>query len=175
MAVECMSIRSSIDMQRSTNALDLVLAVLLGIMADAHAVIGHVVHHLAAGVREVGVVLEEIAMAVDVGHHQLLIDGVIAAHQVGVARIVVDDHLVDLRQAVLVALLELLVRHAERPVRIAGRESAVGGDFVEIVGFDDFEDRLVEIEPELAGMSLDLELREPRDRGAGACRMGMSC
>ena len=139
--------------------LDLVLAVLLDVAADAGAVVGHLVHHLAAGVGEVGVVLEEIAVPVDVGHHQLLIDRVVAAHQVGVARVVVDDHLVDLRQPVVVALLAAPRRHAERPVRVARREAAVGGDLVEVVGVDHLEDRLVEVEPVAAGVALDLLLQ----------------
>ena len=138
--------------------LHLVLAVFLGVGADAGPVVGHLVHHLAVGVREVGVVLEKITVPVDVGHHQLLIDGVVGAHQVGVARIVVDHHLVDLRQPVVVALAQLLVGHAERPVRIARREAAVGGDLVEIVGVDDLEDGLVEIQAVLARIALDLVL-----------------
>ena len=144
--------------------LDLVLAVPLDVPADAGRVVGHLVHHLAVGVREVDVVLEEIAVPVDVGHHQLLVDGVVAAHQVGVARVVVDDHLVDLRQPVLVALAQLLVLHAERPVRVARREAAVGRDLVQLVGVDDLEDRLEEVEPVVAGVALDLllELAEVR-------------
>ena len=93
------------------------------------------------------------AVPIDMGHHQLLIDGVVGAHQVGVARIVVDDHLVDLRQPVVVALAQLLVGHAERPVRIARREAAVGGDLVEVVGVDHLEDGLVEVQAVARGHS----------------------
>jgi hypothetical protein len=52
------------------------------------------------------VVLEEVHVPVDVRHHQLLIDERVALEQVRHGRRVVDDHLVDLRQAVLVALAE---------------------------------------------------------------------
>ena len=97
-------------------------------------------------------------MAVDVGHHQLLVDELVALHQVGVARVVVDHHLVDLLQTVMVSLAEPLVFHAEPPVRIADREAALGGDRVELVGVDVLEDRRVEIEPVAAGIALDLAL-----------------
>ena len=69
--------------------------------ADAVAVVRHLVHHLAVGVGEPIVVLEEVAVPVDVGHHQLLVDQPVAPHQVGVARVVVDHHLVDLLQPVV--------------------------------------------------------------------------
>ena len=79
-------------------------------------------------------------------------------HQVGVARIVVDHQLVDLLQPVGVALGELLVLHAEPPVRIARGKAAVGRDRVELVGVDHFEDRGIEIEPIVARIALDLRL-----------------
>ena len=120
--------------------------------------VGHLVHHLAIGVREVGVVLEEIAVAVDMGHDQLLVERVVAAHQVGVTGVVVDHHLVDLGQPVVVALLELLELHAERPVGIAGREAAVGGHLVEVLAVEHFEDGVEEIQAVVAGVALDLLL-----------------
>ena len=67
--------------------------------------------------------------------------------QVGVARVVVDHQLVDLLQPVRVALGELLVLHAEPPVRIARGKAAVGRDRVELVVVDDLEDRVEEVEP----------------------------
>jgi len=104
--------------------------------ADAAAVVGHFVHHFAIGVGEPVVIFEKIAMAVDVGHDHGLVDAAVAAHEVGVARIVVDDHFVDFLEAVVVAFAELLVLHAETPVGIARREAAAGGDGVELVGVD---------------------------------------
>ena len=127
--------------------------------------VGDFVHHLARGVAEVGVVLEEIAVPVDVGHDELLIDGVIAPHEVRVAGIVVDDHLVDFREAVLVAFLEFLILHPERPVRVASGEPAVRRDLVEVVGIDNLENGLVEIEAVAAGEPLDLVLEEAKVRG----------
>ena len=53
--------------------LDLLDADLVHVPPHAIAVVGHLVHHLAAGLAEPEVVLEEVAMAVNVGHHQLLI------------------------------------------------------------------------------------------------------
>ena len=95
--------------------------------------VGHLVHHLAVGLAEPDVVLEEVVVAVDVGHHELLVDHLVAAQQIGVARVVIDDHLVDLLQPVAIALGEMLILHAEPPVRIARRETAQGGDFGELV------------------------------------------
>jgi hypothetical protein len=71
------------------------------------------------------VVLEEIGVAVDVGHHQLLVGDGVGFLQVGVAGIVVDDHLVDAPQPVGVALRELVVLHPPLPVRVAHGEAAV--------------------------------------------------
>ena len=54
---------------------DLVLAAAAHVLADAVAWLAMLVDHLAVrSWLEVGVVLEEIAVAVDVGHHQLLVD-----------------------------------------------------------------------------------------------------
>ena len=137
---------------------DLFDADFVHVAADAIAMVGHLVHHLAIGLAEPVVVLEEIAVAVDVGHHQLLIDQPVAPHQIGVARVVVDHHLVDLLQPVVVALAELLVFHAEPPVRIARGKPAAGGDRVELVGIDQLEDRGIEIQPIVTRIAFDLRL-----------------
>src|SRR2546430_6182653 len=60
-----------------------------------------------------------------VGHHELLIDRVVAAHQVRVARVVVDHHLVDLGQAVGVALAQLLVRSEEHTSELQSQSNIV--------------------------------------------------
>ena len=75
--------------------LDRVVAVLLDVLADAGGVVGHLVHHFAVGLAEPEVVLEEVAVAVDVGDDELLVDQRVGFLQVGVAGVVVDDHLVD--------------------------------------------------------------------------------
>ncbi len=80
------------------------------------------------------------------GHNQLLIGRVVRPHQVGVAGIVVDYELVNFLQAVLVTLGELLVFHAESPVRIACRKATISSDFVELVVIDDFENGGIEVE-----------------------------
>ena len=54
--------------------------------------------------REPEVVLEEVAVGVDMRHHELLVDHRVAAQQVRVARVVVDHELVDLAEPPLVAL-----------------------------------------------------------------------
>ncbi len=143
-------------------ALHGILPIFLSMLTDTGAVVGHLVHHLPAGVGEVGIVLEEVAVAIDVSHHELLIDRVIAPHQVGVAGVVVDHHLVDLRQAILVALLELFVLHAKRPVGVASGEATVGGHFVQVVSVKHFENGLVEVETVVTGIAFDLDLQIPQ-------------
>ena len=123
--------------------------------------------------REPAVVLEEVRVAEHVGHDQLLVDRSVGLHQVGVDGVVVDDQLVDLREAVGVALGELLVVHAEAPVRVAGGEAAVGGDLVELVVVEDLEDDVVEVEAVLARVAFDLTARlvDPLGQVQGAaCR-----
>jgi len=51
---------------------------------DAVGVDADGVEDLAVGVAEVGVVLEEIAVADDVRHHQLVLDRLVGLHQEGV-------------------------------------------------------------------------------------------
>jgi hypothetical protein len=75
--------------------------------------------------------------------------------QVRVRGIVVDDHLVDLREAVLVPLRQPLVVHPEPPVRVAVREPAIGGDHVDLVEVQNLEDRVEEVESVLARVALD--------------------
>ena len=54
--------------------LHLVMPVPLNMTANPRAVVGHAVHHLAVGFAEPDIVLEEIAVAVDVSDDRLLID-----------------------------------------------------------------------------------------------------
>lgn len=72
-----------------------VVTVLLDVLANVRGVVRHLVHHLAVGGAEPKVVFEEVAVCVDVGNDQLLVNQRVALLQVGVARIVVDHHLVD--------------------------------------------------------------------------------
>ena len=90
--------------------------------------------------------LKKSTCAVDVRHDELLVDERVSLEQVGVRGVVVDDHLVDLREAVLVALGEPLVLHAEAPVRVAVREAAVRRDLVHLVVGEDLEDGREEVE-----------------------------
>ena len=138
--------------------LDHLHAVGVHVAADARPVVGHHVHHLAVGLRERQVVLEEVAVSVDVRHHQLLVDDLVALQQVGVAGVVVDDHLVDLRQAVGVRLLKIFVLHPEAPVRVAGGETAEGGDLVEPPVIQELEDDRKEVKAVRARVPLDLLL-----------------
>ena len=134
------------------------LAEPLHVRPDPVAVVGGLVHHLAVGLAEPDVVLEEVVMPVDVGHDELLVDPLVAPQEVGVAGVVVDDHLVDLLEPVAIALGELLVLHAEPPVGVPGGEPAQGGDLGELVVVEHLEDGLVEVEPVGPRVPLDLDL-----------------
>ena len=127
-------------------------------------VVGHLVHHLAIGLREPEVVLEEIAVPVDMGHHQLLVEQCVGLHQIGVTRIVVDHHLIDLLQPVRVALRQLLVLHAEPPVRIPQGEAAKGRQHAHFFVIDDFKDRRKKVEAVALGPPLDFVLGGPNLR-----------
>ena len=116
----------------------------------------HSVDHLAVGVGEVSVVLEKITVGVYVTDDELLVDHLIAAQKVRVARVVVDDHFVDLVQPVAVALPHVLVLHTEPPVRITRRESAVAGHHVDLFPVQHLEDDREEIEAIAAGVAFDL-------------------
>ncbi len=155
------------ERQTSMKALDRIEPELVDVLADLRGVIRHRVHHFAIGLREPDVVLEEIAVAVNVGHDDLLVDEMIALEQVRVARVIVDDHFVDLVQAVRVALVEPLVLHAELPVGIPVRKPAVSGDHVHFFEVENFEECFVEIETIFARMHLDLSI-EPRQFGCEA-------
>ncbi len=137
-------------------AFDRFEAIPVDVLPDLRGVVRHRVHHFAIGLREPDVVLEEIAVAVNVGHDDLLIDEMVAFEQIRIAGIVVDHHLVDLVQTVRVALGQPLVLHAELPVRIAVRKPAVGRDHVHFFEVEHFEDGFVEVEAVLARPLLDL-------------------
>jgi hypothetical protein len=116
----------------------------------------------AAGVEiaraEAVVVLEEVDVPVHVSHDELLVDQRVSFEEVGVRGVVVDDHLVDFREAVLVALGEALVLHAPAPVRVAVGKAAVRGDLVHLVVGEDLEDGRKEVEPGLGREPLDAAL-----------------
>ena len=110
------------------------------------------------GRAEAEVVLEEVDVPEHVRHHELLIGEGVALEEVGVRGVVVDDHLVNLREAILVALRELLELHAETPVRIAAGEAPVGRDLVHLVVFENLEDGGKEVETVASGDVLDARL-----------------
>jgi len=130
----------------------------------------HRIGHDLAGVQirsaERKVVLEEVDVPHHVAHHQLLIGEAVALQQIGVRRIAVDDHLVNLREAILVALAQPFVLHAEAPMRVAIRETAVRGDLVHHVVAEHLEHDWEEVEPVAPGDLLDLLLLDLRYRGS---------
>ena len=119
----CASIRSSSDRHASMNSSTASRPVTIAIAVDAGRVVGHLVEHLAVGAGKPGIVFEEIAVPVDVGDDQLLVEKRIGLQQIGVTRVGVDHHLVDFLQAVRVALGQLVVLGPEPPVRIPQRET----------------------------------------------------
>ncbi len=131
-------------------------AVAVDVGPDPGGVVGHVVDHPAVGLAEPVVVLEEVGVAEDVGHDQLLLHRRVRLHEVGANGVVVDDQLVDLGEAVGVALAELLVLHPEAPVGVAGGEAPVARHLVELVVIQNLEHDVVEVEAVFAGVALDL-------------------
>src|SRR5262245_1161070 len=56
---------------------------------------------------------------------------------------------------------------------VAGWEPAVGSDLVQVVGIDDLEDGLVEVQSVVAGVPLDLVLQDPQvGRQVGVVKHG---
>ena len=110
---------------------------------------------------EAEVVLEEVDVRVDVGHHELLIDQAVAFEQVGDRRVVVDHELVDFGEPVFVALAEPLVFHAPAPVGVACREAPVGGNLVHLLVGEHLENRRKEVEPHTPRELLDALLLVP--------------
>ena len=152
------SIRFSRHRQESMKRLDLLDAQPLHVPAHARGVVRHAVDHPAVGLREEVVVLEEVHVPQHVGDDHLLVDQRIAFQQVGVGGVVVDDHLVDLRQPVDVALGQVLELHAEAPVRVAHRKPAVRGDLLHPLVVQDLELDVPEVEAVRARESLNLSL-----------------
>ena len=125
---------------------------------DSCRVVGHLVDHLPIRVSEVEIVLEEVTVPVDVGHHDLLIHTVVAPEEIGIARVVVDHHLIDLGQPILVALGELFELHSEAPVGIPERKPAIRGDLIQASVIEDLEDDGKKVQPEALGVHFDLVL-----------------
>ena len=144
------------DVQEGFHRID---AVLFDILAHLRGVVRHRIHHFAICLREPDVVLEEIAVAVNVGHDDLLIDGKISFEQIRVTRIVIDHHLVDLVQSIGVALVQAVVLHAEGLVRIAVRKTAIRRHHVHFVEIQGLENRFVEVEAVAAGIAFDFAMR----------------
>jgi hypothetical protein len=111
--------------------------------------------HAAVGLREVGVVLEEVDVAEHVRHDQLILDGAVGLQQEAVGRVGVDDDLVNLREAEVVHRLHAVVGLAERPVRVAAGQR-VGADLVHHGGGHDLEARREGVEAEAARHLPDL-------------------
>ena len=137
----------SSDRALSRKTLDLILTEGVDVAPQPGPIVRHHVEHVALGRLEPDVVLEEVRVAEDVRHDELLLHLGIRAHQVGVDRVVVDDELVDLREPVAVALLQPLVLHPETPGGVAHWEAAVARDGVDVLGVQQLEDDRVEVEP----------------------------
>jgi hypothetical protein len=111
------------------DALDGLAAVLELVLAHARGVAGGRIDHAPVGLREVGVVFEEVHVAEDVRHDELVLDGAVGLQEEAVRRVGVDDDLVNLREPEVVHRLHPVVSLAERPVRVAARQR-VGADLV---------------------------------------------
>ena len=105
----------------------------------------HLIEHFTIGLAKPIIIFKEIAVPVYMGYHGLLIDHIICAQKVGIAGVVVDDHLIDDRQAISIAFRESLVFHAPAPMRIARRKSTVCGNFIQLLIVYQFKDGIKEV------------------------------
>ena len=122
----------------------------------SYAMIGDLVHHLPIGLREPIVRLEEIGVSIDVRHDQLLVDDLVTGQKIGVARVIIDDELVNLCETVGICLGELFIRHSEAPVRVARRKSTIRHNHIHLVVVEHLEDHLEKIEAEVLGIAADI-------------------
>ena len=97
-------------------------------------------------------------------HDDFLVDHVIAFEKVRIARVIVDDHFVDLVQSVRIALVQALIFHPELPVRVPVRKSAVRRDHVHLFEIQDLEERFIEVETVLARVLLDFQIESGQFR-----------
>ncbi|MNT45449.1 hypothetical protein D3C72_1820340 [compost metagenome] len=118
--------------------------------------IRHLVHHFAIRFSEPNIVLKEIAMSVHVSHDQFLVHHGIAFHQIGIARVRVDNHFVNFRKAVFVGLRKVLVLHTEFPVRIPDGKTAVGRKLADLIVGDQFKNSFKAIKARLFGITINL-------------------
>ena len=75
----------------------------------------HGVHHRTVRSLEPDVVLEEVHMAIDMRHDQLLLHFAVATHEISPCGIVVDYELIDLGKPPRTAFLQALPLHAKAP------------------------------------------------------------
>ena len=143
---------------RIDEALDLLDPQPLDVATHARRVVRHPVDHPAVGLGEEVVVLEEVDVPQHVRDDHLLIDQRVPLQQVRIGGVVVDHHLVDLREAVDVALGEVLELHAEAPVRVADREAAERRHLLHLLVVEDLELDVPEVEAVLPPVVLDLAL-----------------
>jgi hypothetical protein len=83
---------------------DLSVPVFIDVLSDLGGVISHLIHHLSIRFGEPEIILEKIAVGVNVCHYDFLVHKIITLEKVSVAGIVVNDHLVNLMQPVGVTL-----------------------------------------------------------------------
>ncbi len=86
-------------------------------------------------------------------HDQFLIGDGVAFEQVRIRGRVVDHHLIDFRQPIFTAFGQLLVVHAEAPMRITRGKTAISSDFIHLIVSEDLEDGVKRIQ---AVVSCDL-------------------
>lgn len=126
---------------------------------DTGGVVCHGIKHLAVGMGKPHIVLEEIDVAGHVSHHHLLGHIFVAFEQIGIRRVIVNHHLVDGAAGPDMALQQLIVLHAEAPMRIARREAAERRRLIERAVIEHFVNDGEEIEAVFTGNLLDLLAR----------------
>jgi hypothetical protein len=120
--------------------------------------IGHFIHHLAIGIFKVVIILEKITVGIDMANDQFLGYPAIAMEEIGIAGIVIDDHFIDLGEAIGIGFREMLEFHAKAPVGIANRKAPLTGDHVDFIPLQDFKENFKEIKAKRRGVFLDFLL-----------------
>src|SRR5947207_2844182 len=95
--------------------LDLGFAMLKLVFGNTLSMNAYFIHHAPRGMLEIGVVLEKVGMAEDVGCYKSVLQQVIHLHQEGIAWIGINHHLVDFAQPKIILHLLSIVGFAMCP------------------------------------------------------------
>lgn len=131
---------------RIEELLDLLVALVEAVLADALGVLAGTLDHLPVGRSEPDVVLEEVCMPKDVRDNKLVVQERVGVQEKGIAGVGIDHQFVNLAKPIVVIGLHRVVRLAVRPVaEPAGQQ--VRPELVENGGGHDLKVRGERIQP----------------------------